>query len=54
MKKIKVAPIKPVISSDVLDKVDIRVGTIELVEDVQGSDKREVYPGALGVTPLRK
>jgi methionine--tRNA ligase beta chain len=35
----KVAPIKPTISLDVLDKIDIRVGTIELVEDVQGSDK---------------
>jgi tRNA-binding protein len=35
----KVAPIRPTISFDVLDKVDIRVGTIELVEDVQGSDK---------------
>ena len=35
----KVAPIKPTISLDVLDKVDIRVGTIELVEDVPGSDK---------------
>jgi tRNA-binding protein len=35
----KVAPIKPTISFDVLDKVDIRVGTIELVEDVPGSDK---------------
>jgi tRNA-binding protein len=37
--KIKVAPIKPIIPFDVLDKMDIRVGTIELVEDVQGSDK---------------
>ena len=37
--KIKVAPIKPIISFDLLDKMDIRVGTIELVEDVQGSDK---------------
>ena len=37
--KIKVAPIKPTISFDVLDKMDIRVGTIELVEDVHGSDK---------------
>ena len=37
--KIKVAPIKPTISLDVLDKVDIRVGTIELAEDVPGSDK---------------
>jgi tRNA-binding protein len=35
----KVAPIKPTISLDLLDKIDIRVGTIELVEDVQGSDK---------------
>ena len=35
----KVAPIKPTISVDILDKVDIRVGAIELVEDVQGSDK---------------
>jgi tRNA-binding protein len=35
----KVAPIKPTISLNALDKVDIRVGTIELVEDVQGSDK---------------
>jgi tRNA-binding protein len=37
--KIKVAPIKPTIPLDVLNKMDIRVGTIELVEDVQGSDK---------------
>ena len=36
---IKVAPIKPTISIDVLERVDIRVGTIELVEDVKGSDK---------------
>lgn len=37
--KIKVAPIKPTVSFDVLDKIDIRVGTIELVQDVPGSDK---------------
>jgi len=37
--EIKVAPIKPTISLGILDKIDIRVGTIELVEDVQGSDK---------------
>ncbi|NIO70211.1 MAG: tRNA-binding protein [Anaerolineae bacterium] len=37
--KIEAASIKPTISLDALDKVDIRVGTIELVEDVQGSDK---------------
>jgi len=35
----KVAPIKPTISLGILDKIDIRVGTIERVEDVQGSDK---------------
>ena len=35
----KAAPIKPPISSDLLEKIDIRVGAIELVEDVKGSDK---------------
>ena len=39
MKTIEVAPIKPDISYDILEKIDIRVGTIELVEDVKGSDK---------------
>ena len=39
MQTIKVAPIKPAISIDLLEKIDIRVGTIELVEDVKGSDK---------------
>lgn len=39
MKPIKVAPIKPPISIDLLEKIDIRVGTIELVEDVKESDK---------------
>lgn len=39
MKEIKVAPIKPIISFGILDQVDIRVGTIELVEDVPKSDK---------------
>jgi tRNA-binding protein len=33
------APIKPTISKADLDRVDIRVGTIESVEDVTGSDK---------------
>jgi len=33
------APIKPTISIDVLDQIDIRIGTIELVDDVPGSDK---------------
>jgi tRNA-binding protein len=31
--------VKPTISFDLLDKIDIRVGTIELVEDIKGSDK---------------
>ena len=35
----KAAPIKPPISIDLLDRIDIRVGTIDLVEDVKGSDK---------------
>jgi tRNA-binding protein len=39
MQQIKVAEIKPTISCDLLDKIDIRVGTIELVEDVVGSAK---------------
>lgn len=33
------APIKENISIDVLDKIDIRVGTIKLVEYVEKSDK---------------
>jgi methionine--tRNA ligase beta chain len=36
---IEVAPIKSTITIDVLNKIDVRVGTIELVEDVKGSDK---------------
>jgi len=39
MRTIKVAPVKPNISIDLLERVDIRVGTIKLVEDVKGSDK---------------
>src|ERR1051325_549881 len=39
MTTIKVAPIKPASSIDVLEKLDIRAGTIRLVEDVAGSDK---------------
>lgn len=35
----RVAPVKPTISADVIDKVDIRVGTIELADDVKGSEK---------------
>jgi tRNA-binding protein len=33
------APVKPVVPPDVLDSLDVRVGTIESVEDVRGSDK---------------
>lgn len=33
------APIKPTIAFDVFDQIDVRVGTIERVEDVGGSDK---------------
>lgn len=39
MTMIKVAPVKPAILFDVLEKVDIRVGTIKLIEDVKGSNK---------------
>jgi methionine--tRNA ligase beta chain len=35
----KPAAIKPLVSPDDLDKLDIRLGTIELVEDVPASDK---------------
>ena len=37
--KMTPAPIKPSISLDYLDKIDIRVGTILTVEDVANSDK---------------
>lgn len=39
METINRAPVKPIISFDVFDKTDIRVGTIKLVEDVKGSNK---------------
>jgi tRNA-binding protein len=39
MSPFKAAPIKPVIPSGLLDKIDIRVGTIEHVEDIKGSEK---------------
>ena len=37
MPKFEVAPIKPTINREDLEKIDIRVGTIILVEDVVGS-----------------
>ena len=39
MTAFKVAGLKPTITLDALEKIDIRVGAIELVEDVKGSDK---------------
>jgi len=33
------APIKPAISVDLLNQIDVRVGTIEAVDDVPGADK---------------
>ena len=39
MKKMKVAPIKPTVSFNVFEKIDIRVGTIQRVEDIEGADK---------------
>ncbi|MGA9772938.1 MAG: tRNA-binding protein [Blastocatellia bacterium] len=35
----KPSPIKPTVAFDALDRIDIRVGTIELVEEVKGSSK---------------
>jgi tRNA-binding protein len=35
----KPAPVKAAITVDVLERVDIRVGTVERVEEVRGSDK---------------
>lgn len=37
MDTFQVAPVKPTISVDILDKVDVRVGTIETVEEIKGS-----------------
>jgi methionine--tRNA ligase beta chain len=39
MTMMRVAPLKPGITLEILEKIDIRVGTIKLVEDVTGSDK---------------
>lgn len=33
------APVRPTISLELLNQIDIRVGTIESVDDVEGSDK---------------
>ncbi len=39
MEKLKIAPVKPTIAYDVFEKIDIRIGTIESVEDIKGADK---------------
>ena len=39
MKTAKIAPVKPTISIEILNKIDIRVGTIQLLEDIPGSEK---------------
>jgi methionine--tRNA ligase beta chain len=33
------APVKPTVAFDAVEQLDVRVGTIESVEDVKGSDK---------------
>jgi tRNA-binding protein len=33
------APIKPIVPLDQLERIDVRVGTIERVEDLKGSEK---------------
>jgi tRNA-binding protein len=35
----EVAPVKPLVPFEIFDKIDVRVGTIELVEDVPRSEK---------------
>ncbi len=35
----KTAPVKPVVTLDVLERIDVRVGTIQRVDDVAGSEK---------------
>ena len=39
MKKIKEAPVKPTISYEEFQKIDIRVGTIESVDNIEKADK---------------
>lgn len=39
MSQMTPAPVKPSITMEVLDRIDVRVGTIDLVEDVSGSDR---------------
>jgi tRNA-binding protein len=39
VKPLAPAPIKPTIALEALERIDVRVGTIEQVNDVKGSDK---------------
>ena len=39
MEEMKPAPVKPAINIDVASQVDARVGTIESVSDIEGSNK---------------
>jgi tRNA-binding protein len=39
VKSIDPAPIKPLIGLDLLEKIDVRVGRIERVDELKGSDK---------------
>lgn len=39
MQTIDIAPVKPTISFDILEQLDVRVGTIERVEGILKSDK---------------
>ncbi|MDH4011642.1 MAG: methionine--tRNA ligase, partial [Desulfobacterales bacterium] len=39
MKKIEVAPVKPTISIKEFQKIDIRVGTIESLDNIEQADK---------------
>jgi len=39
MREFSVRSIKPIVSSEILEKIDVRVGTIDRVEDLKGSDK---------------
>ncbi len=38
MKRIEIAPVKPTVSFDIFEQIDIRVGTIKSVEDIEGAD----------------
>ncbi len=39
MAEFRAAPVKPIVSIETVEKIDIRIGTIRSVEDISGSDK---------------